>query len=398
MTKKQDRTVPVANGPVANGPVANGPRAIGPVAIGATGATSRADRRDDAECAIIPPYLLERLASLDDPGFGRAAAAARQSLVRRTVHSRPTGVLNDAAAGLTTERPSDASRLVRAVFDAHGTEELPGTRVRAEGEPATGDPAADEAYDGLGATHALFQGAFDRDSIDGAGLPLEATVHFGDAYDNAFWDGARMVFGDGDGQVFDRFTRSLSVIGHELSHGVVQYSANFVYEGQSGALNESVADVFGALVEQFAAGQTADEASWLIGVGLFTDQVEGDAIRSLAAPGTAYDDDVLGVDPQPGHMRDYIDTVEDNGGVHLNSGIPNKAFHVAATTIGGFAWESAGSIWYHAITEGEVTATATFAEFAAQTLRSAAALFGAGSPEETAVSGAWEAVGVIPSS
>jgi Zn-dependent metalloprotease len=361
-------------------------------------AASRSRHHDGRRCAIIPPYLLERLASLDDPGFGRAAAAARHSLVRRTVHSRPRGVLTDAATALTTERPSDVSRLVRSVFDSRGTEDLPGSPVRAEGEPATGDPAADEAYDGLGATHALFQDAFDRDSIDDAGLPLEATVHFGDAYDNAFWDGARMVFGDGDGQVFDRFTRSLSVIGHELSHGVVQYSTNFVYEGQSGALNESVADVFGALVEQYAAGQTADEASWLIGVGLFTDQVEGEAIRSLSAPGTAYDDDVLGVDPQPGHMRDYIDTVEDNGGVHLNSGIPNKAFHVAATTIGGFAWEAAGSIWYHALTEGALTATTTFAEFAAQTVASATILFGAGSREEAAVAEAWDAVGVIPSS
>ncbi|RUR01097.1 M4 family metallopeptidase [Labedella endophytica] len=347
-------------------------------------------------CAIVPPYLLERLAALDEPGFRRAAAAARHSLVRRTVHSRPAGVREDAASSLTTPRPTTRGELVRAVFDAQSTEELPGTRVRGEGDPATGDAATDEAYDGLGATHALFAAAFDRDSIDDAGLPLEATVHFGEAYDNAFWDGSRMVFGDGDGEVFERFTRSLSVIGHELSHGVVQYSANFVYEGQSGALNESVADVFGALVEQYAAGESADEASWLIGVGLFTDEVEGDAIRSLAEPGSAYDDDVLGADPQPGHMRDYIETVEDNGGVHLNSGIPNKAFHLAATVIGGFAWEQAGRIWYHALTLGTLTATATFAEFAAQTIRSAEALFGADSDERSAVVAAWNGVGVTP--
>ncbi|RUQ86526.1 M4 family peptidase [Labedella gwakjiensis] len=300
----------------------------------------------------------------------------------------------------TTRLPRSArhgrprGELVRAVFDAHSTEDLPGTPVRAEGEPSTGDPAADEAYDGLGATHALFLDAFDRDSIDDSGLPLEATVHFGNAYDNAFWDGSRMVFGDGDGQVFERFTRSLSVIGHELSHGVVQYSTNFVYEGQSGALNESVADVFGVLVEQYASRQSSDEASWLIGVGLFTDEVEGDAIRSMSDPGSAYDDDVLGKDPQPGHMRDYIDTVEDNGGVHLNSGIPNKAFHLAATGIGGFAWERAGRIWYHALTEGSLTATATFSEFAAQTITSAQTVFGVESPERSAVVAAWDGVGV----
>ena len=345
-------------------------------------------------CSIVPPYLLERLASLDSPRFQRAAAAARHSLVRRTEPSRTLNARGDAAAALTTARPTVRGELVRGIFDARGTEELPGAPVRAEGDPATGDPAADEAYDGLGATHAFFADAFDRDSIDDAGLPLEATVHFGESYDNAFWDGSRMVFGDGDGEIFERFTRSVSVIGHELSHGVVQYTANFVYEGQSGALNESVADVFGALVEQHAAGQSADEASWLIGVGLFTDEVEGDAIRSLAEPGSAYDDDVLGTDPQPGHMRDYIETTDDNGGVHLNSGIPNKAFHLAATAIGGFAWDQAGSIWYHALTQGSLTATATFTQFAAQTIASAETLFGADSDERTAVVAAWDGVGV----
>jgi Zn-dependent metalloprotease len=366
-------------------------------ARGARSAASHSEPSLAARCAIVPPYLLERLASLDDPGFGRAAAAARQSLLRRDERAIPVG-LRAGVSGLSTARSATPGQLVRAIFDAHSTEQLPGDLVRSEDDAATGDAATDEAFDGLGATHALFHDAYDRDSIDDAGLPLEATVHFGEAYDNAFWDGARMVFGDGDGQVFERFTRSLSVIGHELSHGVVQYSTNFVYEGQSGALNESVADVFGALVEQYAAGQTAAEASWLIGVGLFTDAVEGEAIRSLASPGSAYDDDVLGKDPQPGHMRDYIDTVEDNGGVHLNSGIPNKAFHLAATAIGGFAWEGAGRVWYHALTEGSLTATSDFGEFAAQTLRSAEELFGGDSDESDAVAAAWDGVGVIPSS
>ena len=197
--------------------------------------------------------------------------------------------------------------------------------VRKEGEPATGDPAADEAYDGLGHTHRLYAEAFGRNSIDGNGLHLEATVHYGRLYDNAFWDGRQMVFGDGDGQVFQRFTKSLSVIGHELAHGVTQYSAGLVYRNQAGALNESMSDVFGALVEQHVRRQSAAEASWLIGEGLFTDQVQGTALRSLKAPGTAYDDDVLGKDPQPDSMDGYVHTSADNGGVHINSGIPNRA-------------------------------------------------------------------------
>ena len=176
----------------------------------------------------------------------------------------------------------------------------PASVVRKEGEPATGDPAADEAYDGLGHTHRLYAEAFGRNSIDGQGLPLDATVHFGKLYDNAFWDGTQMVFGDGDGEIFQRFTKSLSVIGHELAHGVTQHSAGLVYRNQAGALNESLSDVFGALVEQYVGRQPASEASWLIGEGLFTDQVEGAALRSLKAPGTAYDDDVLGKDPAAG--------------------------------------------------------------------------------------------------
>ena len=136
---------------------------------------------------------------------------------------------------------------------------------------------------------------YGRASIDSADTPLDGTVHNGRQYDNAFWDGKRIVFGDGDGMVFRRFTASLSVIGHELTPGVTQYSANLAYQGQSEALNESVSDVFGALVEQHSMAQDVEDASWLIGVGLFTDEVEGHALRSLKAPGAAYDDDELGL-------------------------------------------------------------------------------------------------------
>ncbi len=202
-----------------------------------------------------------------------------------------------------------------------------------------------------------------------------------------------MVFGDGDGEIFDRFTKSLTVIGHELSHGVVQYTAGLVYRGQSGALNESVADVFGALVEQYALEQDVAAASWLIGEGLFTDQVEGNALRSMSAPGTAYDDDVLGKDPQPAHFDDYIDTDDDNGGVHLNSGIPNRAFFLAADALGGNAWERAGQIWYDAL-QSDITARVDFAGFAAATVRAASERYGESSVEVDAVRAGWAGVGV----
>jgi Zn-dependent metalloprotease len=185
----------------------------------------------------------------------------------------------------------------------------------------------------------------------------------------------------------------LSVIGHELCHGVTQHTADLAYEGQSGALNESVSDVFGVLVEQHSRGQSAAEASWLIGEGLFTDQVEGNALRSMKAPGTAYDDDVLGKDPQPATMADYVDTADDNGGVHLNSGIPNHAFYLVATALGGNAWDAAGHIWYDTITGG-LSSTATFADFAAATATAAVARFGDDSLEHRAVLEGWSTVGL----
>jgi Zn-dependent metalloprotease len=340
---------------------------------------------------IVPPYLLARLARADADRFPiarQAAIAALEHDDRRRAARLSMTFGQDGSITAEVTRALD-----RTVADAQGTERLPGRPVRREGDDPVGDAAVDEAYDGLGATYALFHEVYGRASIDGLGMPLDATVHYGDRYDNAYWNGERMVFGDGDGEIFTRFTASLSVIGHELTHGITQYTADLAYAGQSGALNESVSDVFGVLVEQYARGEDAASASWLIGAGLFTADVEGDALRSMSAPGTAYDDDVLGADPQPGHMDDFVTTSEDNGGVHINSGIPNRAFYLAATAIGGSAWEGAGRIWFDTLGGGLSPAT-DFSAFASATMESADRRFGAGSSESDAVAAAWEEVGV----
>ncbi|MDQ0820283.1 Zn-dependent metalloprotease [Arthrobacter sp. V4I6] len=343
-------------------------------------------------CSIIPPYLLRRLAAQHEPALSEAARAAREALLHvKSFQSSRTAPAPATPPGMRGLKPAAPDR---TVYDAKFSEQLPGTVVRKEGEPATGDPAADEAYDGLGHTHRLYAEAFGRNSIDGRGLPLVATVHFGRLYDNAFWDGRQMVFGDGDGQIFERFTKSLSVIGHELAHGVTQYSAGLVYRNQAGALNESMSDVFGALVEQHVRKQSTSEASWLIGEGLFTDRVQGKALRSMKAPGTAYDDDVLGKDPQPDSMDDYVRTSADSGGVHINSGIPNRAFCLVATALGGNAWDAPAQIWYETLTGGTLAPNATFRVFARATAASAAELFGAESKEHDAVRSAWETVKV----
>jgi Zn-dependent metalloprotease len=355
--------------------------------------------------AIVPPYLLSRIAAADDPRYRTARAAAERSLrrdepIRELRSTTGTPPFLRAEVEARDERPAAAPGTApapdRRISDAEHAETLPGRLVRREGQPPSGDADVDDAYDGLGETFALFARVFARDSIDGAGLPLEATVHFGEAYDNAFWDGERMVFGDGDGEIFRGFADSRSVVGHELTHGVIDHTAQLRYEGQSGALNEHIADVFGALVEQYANGQDAEAATWLIGEGVFTDAVEGRALRSMIAPGTAYDDDVLGRDPQPDHMSRFIETTDDHGGVHLNSGIPNRAFALASRELGGFAWEHTGRIWYDVLTSGRLSTNATFAEFAGETVRVARALYGAESAETRAVANAWSSVGVTP--
>src|SRR4051794_731739 len=347
--------------------------------------------RNPIHC-IVPPYVLEALA---ENGTDHQRACAERTLkldsgIRTAREQRltypPTA---PRAAGATPGQPQ------RTIRDAGGTETVDGPVVRSEGDGPVDDVAVNEAYDGFGATYTLYWDVFQRNSIDDEGEPLDGVVHYGQDYDNAFWDGMRMVFGDGDGEVFNRFTIAIDVIGHELTHGVTEDEAAIQYTGQSGALNESLSDVFGSQVKQYQLGQLAADADWLIGEGLLTAQVKGVALRSMKAPGTAYDDERLGgKDPQPANMDGYVDTTDDNGGVHINSGIPNHAFYLAATALGGHSWEKAGRVWYEALLDPRTTATTQFADFAQTTGQVAERLSGAGGAEAQAVAGAWSAVGL----
>ncbi|MBH1933174.1 M4 family metallopeptidase [Streptomyces sp. AV19] len=338
-------------------------------------------------CTIIPPHVLDRLAESDDPLHHRPARRTLEHDGALRTRRRVTAARGFAApAGTPSDNPQ------RTVHDAHHRTQLPGTKVRGEGDQPGKDATVNRAYAGLGATFDFYLKVLGRRSIDDAGLPLNASVHYGENYDNAFWDGDQMVFGDGDGKIFLDFTIPLDVIGHELTHGVTQYTANLEYYGQSGALNESVSDVFGVLIKQYALGQTAADANWLIGEGLLGPGLKG-ALRSMKAPGTAFDNPQMGKDPQPGSMEDYVRTPRDNGGVHINSGIPNRAFYLLATALGGHAWERAGKVWYAALTSGRLTPTVDFAGFARETVACAKELYGEGAETE-AVLKAWSQVGV----
>jgi Zn-dependent metalloprotease len=335
-------------------------------------------------CSIVPPHVLIAICE-------NGTTEERGRALRTLVLSERLRARRQLLAALPMTTPAAEKR--RTVYDAKHRTTLPGTLVRAEGDAASPDVGVNEAYDGAGATYDLYLDVYGRNSIDGKGMRLDSSVHYGSGYDNAFWNGTQMVYGDGDGTLFERFTKSLDVIGHELTHGVTAHEANLDYQDQPGALNESFSDVFGSLVKQRASKQTAEEADWLIGEGLFTPKVRGVALRSMKAPGTAYDDPVLGKDPQPASMEGYVQTSDDDGGVHINSGIPNHVFYLAASAIGGFAWEKAGQIWYVALTE-KLRRDSDFAAAASLTAAAAGELFGAGAAEEKAVRAAWRQVGV----
>jgi Zn-dependent metalloprotease len=338
-------------------------------------------------CTIIPPHILDRVArTAGDPAL---RDTARRTLVLSAAQRVQRRTLAVAAAA-----PNEDFVPNRIINDAATREELPGKTVRSEGDGPTGDPIVDQSYDWLGVTFDFFEAVYRRNSINGAGLRLVSTVHYGSGYANAFWNGEQMVYGDGDGTIFTEFTGPLDVTGHELAHGVTQHTADLEYFGQSGALNESMSDVFGSLIKQWHRGQTADQADWIIGEGLLAEGVGGIGLRSMKEPGTAYDDPRIGKDPQPGHMNDYVETYRDNGGVHINSGIPNHAFYLAATALGGHAWERAGRIWYDTLTGQAMSPAIGFAAFAAATIETAGRLYGAVSTETEAVKDAWDGVGV----
>ncbi|MGZ4848609.1 MAG: M4 family metallopeptidase [Halobacteriota archaeon] len=338
---------------------------------------------------IIPPLLLYEIIKHGDEEQQewavRTLSATQQLRGRRHTIN-----------GFTLAVPAGERR--RTVYDAMHREWKPGKRVRGEGMPPVKDPVANEVFDALGATYDFYVKAFGRNSIDNHGMRLDATIHYNNEVDNAFWEGTQMMFYDPDGKLFVTMTKPIDVTGHELTHGVTQYEGGLNYQDESGALNESMSDVFGIMVKQWELGQTVDEADWIIGEGVWAPQWNSAGLRSMAAPGTAYDFVFNGhrmKDEQPADMKDFKRGTDDNGYVHDNSGIPNHAFYLAAKSIGGYAWEKTGKIWYAALT-GRLRPESTIGDAAAVTIEIAGQLYGRDGAEQEAVRYAWEGVGVKP--
>jgi Zn-dependent metalloprotease len=338
-------------------------------------------------CSIIPPHISAKLATAHPESETHALYKHNHEVSDRHRAERAQPQATASPGGVL-------------VYDAKNRRSLPGKLVS---EPQKSlDPDVQRAYKYGVATRAFF-GKFGRDSIDDKGMALKMTVNYRKDYDNAFWNGSQLIFGDGDPrgkyQTFTTFTQDVDIIAHEATHGVTQYAVpggGLVYQGQSGALNESMSDVHGIQVKMFHLNLTSEQSNWLIGEKVLVDfGGKTYALRNMLKPGTAYvNHPVLGTDPQPAHMNDYLNTTEDNGGVHLNSGIPNRAFALTALELKGNAWEVAGKIWH--LTYPLLKPTENFKEFAEKTIQVAKKNFGPESPAHRATANAWTAVGIKP--
>ncbi|MER2536061.1 MAG: M4 family metallopeptidase [Rhizobiaceae bacterium] len=343
-------------------------------------------------CFVSPDVVDELLKSADPAIRDAALETTKLSAEARTMRFM-TQMMPQLSA-----IPSPSNSKYRLVYDMREVGNmlaLPGTLVREEGGSESTDAAVNEAYEFAGVTYDCYKEVFGRNSLDDNGMQLISSVHFGRRFQNGFWNGFQMAYGDGDGQIFLRFTKSLDVVAHELTHGVITHSSNLVYQDEPGALNESFADVMSAIVVQWDRKQSVDEADWLMGNELMGPALGGTA-RAFRVfdEGKAYENHpVLGTDRQPKHIRDKYTGTQDNGGVHINSGIPNHAFYRVAKKLGGNSWEAAGQIWYETLLS--LRSTSDFRHCAETCLQVARKNYGTGSAEEQAVIEGWQAVGLL---
>jgi Zn-dependent metalloprotease len=340
-------------------------------------------------CFIVPTAVLRRFAK--DKTLSKAQ---RQSFIDAVAFEqqwrrvRTAQVKLSAAASLLARGAPPAAAGLPAVtaFDCrHGTS-LPGTPVAS---PATSaDATVKRAFVEASAVARFYQEAFGRNSVDNAGKTLLSSVHFSVHYNNAFWNGNQMTYGDGDGAIFLDFTKSTDVIGHELTHGVTQYSARLAYTNQAGGLNESMSDVFGSMFRQWRAKQSAAKADWLIGKDIMGPAAIAKGyvcLRDMANPGHKHC-----LSPQPAHFSKYVDGMDP----HQSSGIANLAFYKAAKAIGGNSWGKAGKIWYDALTGPAPQPNLKMSAFANRTRKSAGRLYTNEPSIRVAVDRAWAAVGL----
>lgn len=356
------------------------------------------NHRNPLHC-IMPPYMSDKLSELLGEDETQGPTVDEQFREKRKELAANPPIMLKARG----ESKPVNTKLRRELYDAHESPMQIGELMWKEGQkPLPKDKDAINVIEGAGHVWKFYKKLFNRNSIDNKGMTILQNIRYREKkikpFFNAFWDGEQMFYGSGAAKFTNSFTTDLDIIGHELTHAVIDFEAALKYENQSGALNESFADVFGILIKQYTNKTAARKSDWLIGSNILKGK---NALRSMKAPGTAYKNDpVFGDDPQPAVMKDFMvlkNTEEDDyGGVHFNSGITNHAFYVASFELSGNAWEKMGAIWYATLQDKTLLKkNATFKQAANATLKKAALLFGEGSLAQKAVLKGWKETGVL---
>jgi Zn-dependent metalloprotease len=336
-------------------------------------------KRNHAHCSFVPPYLIKK--HIEEAKSSEQRKKAMLNLQFSAAITRERR-LKSSMYGMFM---SVGSQKQRSVYNAEHSPfwdiTLPGKLVRSEVQPPTGDNDVNNAYDKTGNTFDFYKEVFQRISIDNNGMPLVSSVHVGEDWNNAMWNGTQMLFGDGDDIHFKKGKLTDQVVcTHEMTHGVTENESNLEYKDEMGGLNEGLSDIFGIMCDQWVKKQKVDDSSWLIGEDLM---VEGGSLRSMKDPGSAFPGDA-----QIGNYKDFDPSMDP----HICSGIPNKAFYLTCMEIGGYSWEKAGKVWFIALRDGLKEDT-KFIDFANMTLTFAEPF---GEDIQKAVRKGWEGVGVKP--
>lgn len=351
---------------------------------------------NNISCHFIPKKIEDRAHSHSKDVSPKAPAVSNDFRSRRKL---PQGAPPDAI--MSQEKAVGQGPAKNYVYTSKNRRRLPGTRIAASMNEATMTKDRDAIGAWILSDYFLrfCRDILVRKSFDGKNAAIMSTIHYYVKYNNAFFDGSQMVYGDGDSMIFEDFSQDPSVVFHELWHGVTDRTCGLIYQDQSGALNESLSDVFASIIMQWMNGETVDEASWLIGERCMIDIKDVPyALRSMADPGTAFiDHPYIGTDDQPQDMDHYDSSSEDNGEVHKNSGIPNHAFYLFAKSVGGYSWDAPCNIWFTVMTTpGLIPSTATFADFAQATITSATELYASSNPAIVdKLRTAWQTVKVL---
>jgi Zn-dependent metalloprotease len=335
-------------------------------------------------CFIVPREVLARLAHDEE-----LSAEIRKGLFEAERASDEIRYERSQAAAATAHdgrRADFAASPAVTVYDCRHTQTLPGTPVPSP--EISSDPTAKRAFNVTASVAKFFKEVFDWNSIDNHGMTMVSSIHFGSKFNNAMWNGSQMVYGDGDDSIFIDFTRGSDVVGHELAHGVTQFSLRLDYSEEAGGLNESLSDCFGSMFQQWERSQDVEAADWLIGHDILGPVAKArgfTCLRDMADPAAKHC-----LAPQPAQYSQIAPGMDP----HLSSGPPNLAFHTACMALGGRSWERIGRVWYQAVTAFGSAPHMRMKSFADRTRQVAHTTYGTAPAVAAAVDRGWKQVGL----